>query len=454
MNESSLRDLASNWPEDGALSQVLLDALPMPVFVKDRAGLYRACNPAFEKFLGRSRDEIVGRTVFELSPPDLAGIYHARDLELFGSPGVQTYELQVQPARGERRTVVFHKATFIGTDGTVAGIIGVILDITEARRAEVETKASEARLGAILEATLTGILVVDAETRQIVSANPQALELIGLPAEAVLGRRCHRFVCAADEAQCPVLDHGKTVERSERVLLAGDGGRIPVLKTVRSFEEGGRSYLVESFLDIRELKEAHAALAMNNESLRAVIETSPLAIIAVDEHRRVTIWNRASEQLFGWTATEVTGQPLPIVPPECAEESQVLAQDAHAGRPVTGFETIRWRKDGTRIDVSLSTASLAMDNGLSLGALAIFEEIGARRSLQVEREALIQELSEALARVRTLSGILPICMHCKKIRDDQGYWSQVEQYVREHSDAVFSHGLCPQCYQERYGHIL
>mgnify|MGYP001482034254 CR=1 FL=1 len=71
-----------------------------------------------------------------------------------------------------------------------------------------------------------------------------------------------------------------------------------------------------------------------------------------------------------------------------------------------------------------------------------------RRRAQKERERLIAELQEALSRIKTLSGLLPICSSCKKIRDDSGYWSQVEVYLRDHTDADFTHGLCPACYED------
>jgi response regulator RpfG family c-di-GMP phosphodiesterase len=70
--------------------------------------------------------------------------------------------------------------------------------------------------------------------------------------------------------------------------------------------------------------------------------------------------------------------------------------------------------------------------------------------LKFQRDALARknlELEEALARVNELSGLLPICMHCKKIRDDKGYWNQLETYISEHSEALFSHGICPECYK-------
>jgi hypothetical protein len=70
--------------------------------------------------------------------------------------------------------------------------------------------------------------------------------------------------------------------------------------------------------------------------------------------------------------------------------------------------------------------------------------------MENEREHLITELKDALERVKTLSGLLPICSHCKKIRDDEGYWQNVETYIAKRSDAVFSHGICPDCLNEFY----
>ncbi len=73
-----------------------------------------------------------------------------------------------------------------------------------------------------------------------------------------------------------------------------------------------------------------------------------------------------------------------------------------------------------------------------------------RKRNEEEREKLILELREALARVKTLSGFLPICASCKKIRDDQGYWRQIEAYIRDHSEAEFSHCICPDCARKLY----
>ena len=82
------------------------------------------------------------------------------------------------------------------------------------------------------------------------------------------------------------------------------------------------------------------------------------------------------------------------------------------------------------------------------------DEIVERKAAEEEKGKLINELQQALNEVKTLSGILPICASCKKIRDDKGYWSQVEVYIRDNSDAQLSHGICPECNERLYGDLL
>jgi hypothetical protein len=77
-----------------------------------------------------------------------------------------------------------------------------------------------------------------------------------------------------------------------------------------------------------------------------------------------------------------------------------------------------------------------------------FQDITARKEVEAEREKLINDLQDALAEVKTLREFLPICSYCRKVRDDQNYWSQIENYISEHTSTKFSHGICPDCYQK------
>ena len=79
--------------------------------------------------------------------------------------------------------------------------------------------------------------------------------------------------------------------------------------------------------------------------------------------------------------------------------------------------------------------------------------VHARVRTHIQLQQTLRELREALRAVKALSGMLPICCHCKKIRDDKGYWNQLETYIRDHSEVDFSHGICPECYAKLYPHM-
>ena len=102
---------------------------------------------------------------------------------------------------------------------------------------------------------------------------------------------------------------------------------------------------------------------------------------------------------------------------------------------------------------ALLTAILGLSLWFTLRKMALVpleREIELRKKTEEEREKLIKDLTEALAKVKTLSGLLPICASCKKIRDDKGYWNQIEKYVRDRSEAEFSHSICPECAKKLY----
>lgn len=124
----------------------LLNAIPIPVFYKDREGRYLGFNKAYEIFFGATNDQLIGKTVFDISPQNLAEIYQAKDQELFDSGGIQEYESKVKDRNGGAHDVIFSKAVFTNSRGDVAGLIGTILDITERKNAEEELRSHHALL--------------------------------------------------------------------------------------------------------------------------------------------------------------------------------------------------------------------------------------------------------------------------------------------------------------------
>jgi PAS domain-containing protein len=228
-------------------------------------------------------------------------------------------------------------------------------------------------------------------------------------------------------------------------------------------------FALANFMAGRELRSRRRAESRLVELLTlqsAVFNSASSAIVTTDKNGVVQSFNAAAERILGYAAKEVVGKTTPMLwrdPREIAERATKLSHRlGHPVRPT--FETVmakieldqidqgEWtfvRKDGTRFPVALAVTALAGPDGNLTGYLSFFQDISERKHYEAEREKLVIELREALTRVKTLSGLIPICAWCKSIRSDTGYWQNVEVYVRDHSEASFSHGICPSC-QEKF----
>ena len=108
------------------------------------------------------------------------------------------------------------------------------------------------------------------------------------------------------------------------------------------------------------------------------------------------------------------------------------------------------KKKGDRFIAEVSASNVTSVSGKIVGRMASFIDITRRKAIEADREKLIQKLQDALDKIKTLRGIIPICASCKKIRDDEGYWNEIESYIKKHSEADFSHGICPECARKLY----
>jgi len=140
--------------------QLLIDTIPSPIFYKDVEGRYQSFNRAFIEYVGTDRETLLGKLVQETYPPNLAEIYAEKDNELFNRPGVQCYDTQFRHSDGSIREVTFNKATFIH-QGKVAGIVGVISDITALKQAEQALAEEKERLAVTLGSIGEGVITTD-----------------------------------------------------------------------------------------------------------------------------------------------------------------------------------------------------------------------------------------------------------------------------------------------------
>lgn len=166
--------------------QMIIDAIPNPIFIKDQKGFYTGCNTAFLEFLGMERDEVVGHSVYEVAPPELADVYFRADMELLNRGGRQQYESKVKYGDGTLHDVVFNKAVINGADGKPNGLVGVMLDISGRKTMEEELTKTVRSTKAILEHAPFGIYLVNSKGA-IDYVNASMLEINGELREHFMG---------------------------------------------------------------------------------------------------------------------------------------------------------------------------------------------------------------------------------------------------------------------------
>jgi len=206
----------------------------------------------------------------------------------------------------------------------------------------------------------------------------------------------------------------------------------------------------------RELREAKARserrVALEKLTyLAAIVDSAEEAITGQNMDGIITTWNTGAARLYGYTAEEAIGKPAMFIVPEAyQQEASDLCRKLQRAEGVEPVDTVRQRKNGSTVSVCVTMSAIRDSQARILGASCIAYDISERKRVEAERLDLIAHLNQTLSKVKTLSGLLPICASCKKIRDDHGYWQKLETFVREHSQAEFSHSICPDCMKLLY----
>ena len=279
------------------LLQILIDAIPAPVFYKDPKGVYLGCNTAFETYLGLTKDQIIGKTVFEVCPEDLAKIYHEADNALFRHPGVQCYETQVLFAEGTLRDVMFYKATFSNIDGTLGGLVGTLLDITERKKAEDALRESEEKFRLFFEESRDAIFVADQDCR-LINVNQSVMDMFGYSREELLGLNICETFCdpVCKNSMMEEIREKGYVREVEVKLRRKDGTTLVCLLSAsqRKAENGDLLGFQGIFHDISKRKRSEEVLIRQNEYLAALNETTKGLMSRLDLDNLLTaIINRA-----------------------------------------------------------------------------------------------------------------------------------------------------------------
>ncbi len=358
-------------------------------------------------------------------------------------------EFVVQPITGPDEKVIKSIAELVKNDsGIPIKVVGVIQDITDRKLADEELRKSEEKYRSLLKTTSEGFWLLNPE-RKTIEVNEALCKMLGYSQDEMLGKTPFDFVDDENrkifiEQTSKISDKG---HRSYEIALRTKKG-LPLHTyfnaTTLEDESGHVKGSFALITDITENKRIAEALRESEEKYRSMMEAMEDPIYICSQNFRMEYMNPAMIRNIGHDGIgESCSQAIYNLDKKCP---WCVHEKIQKGESV--FTEISNQKDGHTYHVSHSPIFHADS---SISKMTIFRDITQRKLLEEEREKLIKELQNALAEIKTLSGLLPICAHCKKIRDDKGYWKQIEGYIQDHSDAKFSHGICPECSDELYG---
>jgi PAS domain S-box-containing protein len=377
--------------ERQAFLDSLFEAIPVPVFYKDRAGCYLGFNRAYESVFGANREQLLGKSVFDTHPRELAETYHAKDAEVFERRvALQQYEYKISHANGELRDVLFSKAAFTDALGEVKGLIGAVIDITERKQAEAELTEARNFLNKIIDSIPDPIFVKDRGHRWVLS-NEAFCNLLGQPREALIGKSDYDFLPKEQsdvfwEKDELVFASGAT-NVNEEAITGGDGDTCYLhTKKTPFVTTDGRELLVGVIRDITERKQAEHQLKDALEFSEGVINAIPDLLFEVDrEGRYLNVWAQNPELLAAQKELLLGNTIYEVLAPEAAAISMAAIREAEEKGLSLG-----------------KTMSLALPHGESWFELSVSRKSGGDSScvhfLVLSRDVTERKLAEVALR--------------------------------------------------------
>lgn len=244
--------------EEGFLEQLqlfraLMDNIPSPVYYKDAQGVYLGYNKAFQEYFGLKHVNYMGKTVFDLPiSREEAMLHHRADVELMRLPGTKTYEASASCPDKSIRYTIAKKATFHKADGTIGGIIGVITDITELKKAEEALKESKARFEDLSEASFETVIFI--ENGIIIDVNQRFYEMFGYSDNEIIGRSVLETIVPGVRALSKEMIAEQSGETYETIGLKKDGTTFPIEIRTRELHLRGRNIRISVIRDLKEQK--------------------------------------------------------------------------------------------------------------------------------------------------------------------------------------------------------
>lgn len=356
--------------------RAIVETTPECVKVVAADGTLLHMNPAGLAMVGAARAEVVeGKNVYELiAPEDRERFRRFNERVCAGEKG--SLEFDMVGFEGVRRHMETHAAPLPDEHGSVLQL-AITHDITQRRRVE----EAQRRLAAIVDSSDDAIASKDLGG-VITSWNRSAELLFGYTADEILGKSVLTIIPPElhedEKTILAKIKAGEKIDHFQTVRLRRNGTRVNVSLTVFPIRDAngnivGAAKIVRDITRQRELEQAASRLA-------AIVESSDDAIISKDLNGTVVSWNTSAEKLFGYRAEEIIGGPIGvIIPPGLISDEEMILGKIRNGQRVEHFETVRLRKSGETIDVSLSVSPVMDEHGHVIGAAKIARNITERK---------------------------------------------------------------------------
>lgn len=382
--------------------QALMDTMPAPVFYRDTKGIYHDCNRAFEEFVGLPKEKIKGMTIHEFFDKDFADHYAMRDQEIVRNPHIQQYEYAANNSRGEIIDVLFSKTARFAADGTVDGIVGVIVDISDRKKMERELKKEFNYVQALMDTMPAPVFYRD--TKGIYhDCNRAFEELVGLSKAEIIGKTIHDFF-EKDLADHYAMMDQKIVDNPhvqlyEYEINNAKGERSDVLfsKTARFAADGTVDGIVGVIMDISERKKMERELIEEVNFVQALKDTIPAPVFYRDVNGIYHDCNLAFEELVGLSRDEIIGKTIhDFFNKDLADVYTLKDQEIIQNPHVQQYEYAINNSKGEIIDVLFSKTALFKADGSVAGVVGVILDISNRKQME-------KQLRESEIKLRTLA---------------------------------------------------
>ena len=331
-------------------------------------------------------------------------------------------------------------------------------EVEERKRGEAALRESEEKYRTLVEQSLQGLVIaVGPDDPRWSFVNPAMGEMLGYDVDELmalepgeLARLVHKEDWDMFLSRFRDRLAGKPAPPRYEVRFLGKDGSVRWLEisAIRITYEG-RHAVQATFVDITDSKSMQQQLRTSAQEWRSTFDAISDYVFLLGLDGKVLRCNKAMRDHLGRPFDMIIGQPCyeliheELEPIEHCPMSRM--QSSHQRETLVIQKEKRW--------FHILSDPVLDDRGDLIAAVHILSDVTERIQADQEREELIEELQDALSKVKTLSGLLPMCARCKKIRDDQGYWNQLEEYIHKHADVEFTHGICPECGKELYGEL-